>query len=71
MWHHCHPMKPTGDKTADFFLSQIGFLRRTGDFEHRRDAARWERIIREHAQPEEPGLVVNFATAREPKSAQG
>jgi hypothetical protein len=60
----------TNDKTADFLISQIKFLRRVGDHEHKRDADRWERIIREHAQAEVE-MAVNFATGAEaPKPAQ-
>jgi hypothetical protein len=55
-------MKQTGDKTADFLIANLRFARRVGDHEHRRDADRWERIIREHAQPEE-AMAVNFATS--------
>jgi hypothetical protein len=59
------------DPTAAYLLKQIKILRRIGDAAHRRDADRWERIIREHAQPEE-ATVVDFATSTtpEPQSAQ-
>jgi hypothetical protein len=61
----------TGDLTADFLLGRIKLLRRVGDAPHRRDADRWEKIIRAHAAPEhQPGEVVNFATGRpEPAGA--
>lgn len=51
----------TGDKTADFLLRQIRFLRRVGDQEHKRDAARWEEVVRKNAHPEPS---VNFATGK-------
>ena len=65
-------MARTNDKTADFLLNQIKFLRRVGDHEHKRDADRWERIIRQHAQAEAEPMAVNFATgAGAPQPAQG
>jgi hypothetical protein len=59
-------MKQTRDKTADFLLRQLPLLRRMGDYEHKRDADRWEQIIRQHAVPEPQPMAVNFATTAEP-----
>lgn len=60
----------THDRTADFLLGQIKLLRRIGDHEHRRDADRWETLIRAHAIPEETGpIAVNFATGQDTPSA--
>lgn len=55
-------MKATGDQTADFLLERLRLLRRLGSPEQKRDAERWEQIVRRHAQPENLGQVVNFAT---------
>lgn len=55
---------PTGDKTADFLLRQIRLLRRVGDAAHRRDADRWEMVVRSHAQPEQEQVAVSFATGK-------
>lgn len=45
-------MKQTGDRTADFLIANLAFARRVGDHEHKRDADKWEKIIRKHATPE-------------------
>lgn len=60
------PRHLTGDKTADFLLGSIKTLRKLGDFEHRRDADRWEQIIRQHAVPEPVPAAVSFATEVKP-----
>jgi hypothetical protein len=55
------------NNTANFLLRQVRFLRRVGSAEQKRDADRWEDIIKRHAEPEqaEPSAV-NFATAQKP-----
>ncbi|PAW75140.1 MAG: hypothetical protein B9S38_02320 [Verrucomicrobiia bacterium Tous-C4TDCM] len=55
-------MKQTGDTTADFLLERLRLLRRLGSPEQKRDVERWEQIVRSHAQAENLGQVVNFAT---------
>ena len=61
----------TGDKSADFLIRQLRLLRRIGDREHKRDAARWEEIVRRHAIPEQEPQAVNFATAVAPEKKEG
>lgn len=61
----------TGDKTADFLLRQIRLLKRVGEREHKRDADRWEQLVRDNAQPETEDQAVSFATARLAKPEEG
>ena len=52
------------DPTADILLHQIRLIKRIGTPDQKAAAPRWENLIRQAAQTDEP-QAVNFATSAE------
>ena len=59
----------TGDETADFLLRQLRFLRRVGTPNQKRDATKWETIVRTHAEPADVEMAASFATRHQPNGS--
>lgn len=57
------PADTTHDEMAEHLLRQIRFCRRHGTPSMKASAAKWEMLVRTHAEPAEEVQAVNFAQA--------